>query len=105
MEALPSFDELMDLAKENPEAFDILKQDICEEAIMCSSDIMRDRLWAQQSYIDRLVDSCKNPLHSNIKLMQELATQMHKFQFALIKTTDEEPQSAEIIPLDRYRRA
>ncbi len=88
MESLPSFDELMDLAKENPLAFDVLKQDICEEAIMASSDVMRDRLWAEQSHIDRLVDSCKNPLHSNMKLMEELASQMHKFQYALINQED-----------------
>ncbi len=107
MDILPSFDELMDLAKENPEAFDVLKQDICEEAIMSSSDVMRDRLWAEQSHIDRLVSSCSNPLHSNVKLMQELAAQMHKFQYALVKKTDEgTPQhTAEIIPFNRYRRA
>lgn len=106
METLPSFDELMDLAKKNPAAFDVLKQDICEEAIMSSSDIMRDRLWAEQSHIDRLVSSCSNPLHSNMKLMQELATQMNKFEYALVKKTDDNTprHSAEIIPFNHYRR-
>ncbi|MDC0610092.1 DUF3135 domain-containing protein [Vibrio sp.] len=104
MSALPSFDELVDLAKENPEAFNILKQDICEEAIMSASVAMQDRLWAQQSYIDRLVGSCKNPVHSNIKLMQELAKQMHKFQSALSqKPGDHIQNNAEIIPFRSHR--
>lgn len=107
MDTLPSFDELMDLAQKNPLAFDMLKQDLCEEAIMSSSHIMQDRLWAEQSHIDRIVDSCKNPLHSNAKLMQELATQMHKFEYALVKKTNDNMPlpSAEIIPFNRFRRA
>jgi len=104
MNILPSFNELVDLAKKNPEAFAVLKQDICEEAILSSSIVMQERLWAQQSHIDRLVNSCKTPLHSNAKLMQELAKQMNKFQYALVKKKKTvKPHNAEIIPFNRFK--
>ncbi|MEI8632210.1 DUF3135 domain-containing protein [Vibrio sp. PP-XX7] len=103
---LPPFDELVALAEQNPEAFAIFKRDICEEMILSASQKMQKRLWAQQSHIDRVVNSSKNPCHANVKLMQELSTQMQKFQKALISKPDTSQTShqAEVICLDKYRK-
>ncbi|KUJ00716.1 DUF3135 domain-containing protein [Vibrio sp. MEBiC08052] len=101
---LPPFDELVALAKHNPEAFAMLKRDICEEMILSSSRKMQDRLWAQQSHIDRVVRSCKNADHANVKLMRELSAQMVKFQNALTSNSaDNNPSPADVIPFHRYR--
>lgn len=103
-QTLPPFDELVELAQQNPEAFRQFKQDMCEELILSASDSMQGRLWAQQSHIDRVVDNCKNPNQANVLLMRELVSQMIKFQ-DIIESDGSEPQqsSAEIIPFDTWR--
>ncbi len=99
---LPAFDELVQLAKMNPEAFTVLKKDICEEVILSASSKMQDRLWALQSHIDRVIDSCKNPDHTNVRLMKELTNQVVRFQDTLNGGSDQEQMaSAEIIPFPR----
>lgn len=96
---LPSFEELVELAQANPEAFSILKKDICEEAIMSASSNMQDRLWALQSHIDRVIGNCKNPNHINARLMKELANQVIRFQETLNGDYSQPPtNSAQIIP-------
>ena len=82
-QTLPTFDELMVLAQDNPEAFNRFKQEMCQEMIQSASEEMRDRLWAQQSHIDRVVGQCKNPNHTNVVLMRELVSQVGKFHEAL----------------------
>ncbi|EGA66716.1 DUF3135 domain-containing protein [Vibrio brasiliensis] len=104
-QTLPSFDELMELARSNPEAFTQFKHEMCEEMILSASEEMQERLWAQQSHIDRVVGSCKNPNHANVVLMRELVSQMVKFQDVLdgdIVDLDDQP-SAQVIPLDDWR--
>lgn len=103
-QALPSFDELVELAKHNPDAFTQLKKDICEEMILTSSNNMQDRLWAQQSHIDLVVSQCKNPVHANVMLMRELCEQMMKFRNALDGESARTQPSATIIPfVPRHR--
>jgi hypothetical protein len=103
-QVLPLFDELIELAKENPEAFEVLKKDICEEAILSSSEKMQNQLWAQQSHIDRLVGLCKTPAHINMKLMKELSLQMSQFRFMLDDDqaiVNAPPTSATILPFNK----
>jgi hypothetical protein len=105
-QVLPLFDELIELAKKNPEAFDVLKKDICEEAILSSSEKMQNQLWAQQSHIDRLVGLCRSPAHINMKLMKELSLQMSQFRFMLDddhSATTLPPTSATILPFRKNR--
>ncbi|MDC5822056.1 DUF3135 domain-containing protein [Vibrio europaeus] len=104
-QTLPSFDELMALAENNPEGFTQLKQNMCKEMILSASEEMQDRLWAQQSHIDRVVGSCKNPNQANVLLMRELVSQMVKFQDVLDGDVSEidSQHSAQVIPLDDWR--
>ena len=104
-QTLPSFDELIDLAENNPEGFAQFKHEMCKEMIMSASEEMQGRLWAQQSHIDRVVDNCKNPNHANVVLMRELVSQMVKFQDVLEgdSAETEECGSAQIIPLVDWR--
>ncbi|MEZ8196381.1 MULTISPECIES: DUF3135 domain-containing protein [Vibrio] len=82
-QTLPPFDDLVALAKNNPQAFKQLKHEMCEEMIQSASDVMQHRLRAQQSHIDLVVSHCKNPNHINITLMKELSVQVVKFQGVL----------------------
>ncbi|MEH0760304.1 DUF3135 domain-containing protein [Vibrio sp. 16] len=103
-QTLPPFDELVELAQKNPEAFRQFKQDMCEELILSASDAMQDRLWAQQSHIDRVVNHCKNPNQANVLLMRELVSQMIKFQDVIEQDGYDEAESdAEVIPFDSWR--
>ena len=96
---LPPFDELVELAKDNPEAFNQFKHEMCEEMICSASIAMQDWLRAQQSHIDLVVSRCKNPDHTNVVLMQELRCQVFKFQEILEGDSYySEVPSADIIP-------
>ncbi|MCK6263232.1 DUF3135 domain-containing protein [Vibrio sp. ZSDE26] len=97
-QTLPPFDELVDLAKHHPDAFVQFKKDMCEEMILSASSEMQDRLWAQQSHIDRVVSRCKNPTHTNVILMKELSEQFHRFQNVLDGREKVTQTSADIIP-------
>ncbi len=100
---LPPFEELVALAEENPEAFSLLKQELCEEAILSSPSAIQDRLWALQSHIDRIVGSCKNPNHVNARLIQELNKHFVRFQATLNgHYQPESSASATIIPFPRH---
>ncbi|KJY89604.1 hypothetical protein TW84_11840 [Vibrio neptunius] len=103
-QTLPTFDELMVLAQDNPEAFNRFKQEMCQEMIQSASEEMRERLWAQQSHIDRVVGQCKNPNHTNVVLMRELVSQVGKFHEALEgDIRDKNNQDAEVILLEQWR--
>ncbi|MGY3568478.1 DUF3135 domain-containing protein [Vibrio paucivorans] len=97
-QTLPTFDELVELAEHHPDAFLQLKKDMCEEMILSASSEMQERLWAQQSHIDRVVSQCKNPNQTNVLLMQELSLQVFKFRNALEGEATEPTQTADIIP-------
>ncbi|MZI92268.1 DUF3135 domain-containing protein [Vibrio sp. CAIM 722] len=96
-QVLPPFEEMVDLAQKDPEAFAQFKRDMCEEMIQSASNKMQQRLWAQQSHIDLVVSKCKNPDHTNVTLMRELSEQMAKFKGALDGEVEKQGQ-AEIIP-------
>ncbi|OIQ25429.1 DUF3135 domain-containing protein [uncultured Vibrio sp.] len=97
-QTLPPFDELVELAKHHPDAFVQFKKEMCEEMILSASEEMQDRLWAQQSHIDRVVDRCKNPIQANVVLMKELSQQVYRFQSVLDGSEEESQPTADIIP-------
>lgn len=93
-QTLPSFDELVALAKTNPERFEQFRHEKCEEMIQSASKEMQGRLRAQQSHIDLVISHCKNPNHVNVVLQQELHRQMDKFQAALTQLSSPLVQSS-----------
>lgn len=100
-QTLPSFDELVELAQNNPEGFETFKRKACEQVITAASEEMIPRLRAQQSHIDRVISHCKNPYHINIVLARELNIQIIKMHEAL----DREPlvnEGADIIPFPSH---
>lgn len=96
-QTLPAFDELVELAENNPKSFDEFKHRMCEQAIKSASQEMQPRLRAQQSHIDRVISRCKNPYHTNLVLAQELRMQVNRYQELLDSDWEERP-TATIIP-------
>ncbi|WP_423840112.1 DUF3135 domain-containing protein [Vibrio mytili] len=82
-QSLPSFDEMVRMAERDPVAFEQFRHDMAEAMINNASAKMQPRLRAQQSHIDRMIDHCKNPNHTNVVLGNELRKQFVKFQQAL----------------------
>ncbi len=80
---LPPFEELVRMAENDPEAFEQFRKDKAREMIEGASEAMQPRLRAQQSHIDRMISSCKNPHHVNVVLRNELQKQVMKFRDAL----------------------
>ncbi|USD65469.1 DUF3135 domain-containing protein [Vibrio sp. SCSIO 43136] len=102
-QTLPPFDELVELAENDPAAFDEFRQQMCEEMITCASTEMQPRLRAQQTHIERVIQTCKNPTHTNVTLMYELSSQMGKFRSALEGDIEPEHQ-ATVIPFQPRAR-
>ncbi len=85
------FDTLVKMAQEEPEKFEQYRKEMCEKAIVESSPHMQPRLRAQQSHIDRVIESCSNPHQVNIKLYGELQKQLSKLNDAFAQLRDESP--------------
>ncbi|WP_428774771.1 DUF3135 domain-containing protein [Vibrio sp.] len=82
-QTLPSFDELVALAKTDPEQLTRMRQSMCAELIQSASPEMQQRLRAQQSHIELIISRGKNPNQVNVMLMRELYRQLFKFQQSL----------------------
>ncbi|MFC5076323.1 hypothetical protein VTH8203_01084 [Vibrio thalassae] len=98
---LPSFDELVAMAKHNPEQLSQLRHDLTEQFIASCSTDMQPRLHAQQSHIERILQHAKNPIHANILLRQELHRQIIKFSQALNGNAPSVENGAEIVPFSK----
>ena len=92
-QTLPPFDELVEMAENNPEGFNAFKRETCEQFITYASEEMQPRLRAQQSHIDRVIRRCKNPHHTNVVLARELSLQVHKMQNILEGDIETRPEA------------
>jgi outer membrane translocation and assembly module TamA len=99
------FDALVKMAKEDPEQFERYRQQQIEDAIVNSSPEMQPRLRAQQSHIDRVIQSCNNPNQVNVKLYGELQKQLKKLNHAFSQLQNDHPTqpslSAKVLPFSR----
>ncbi|KJG17130.1 hypothetical protein UA33_10970 [Photobacterium angustum] len=97
MDTLPNFDDMAKMAKEDPEQFEQLRQQLIENAINQAHDSMKPRLKAQQSHIDLVISRGKNPLHTTMLLRNELQRQLVRFAETLQHPYSQE--NAEITPI------
>lgn len=101
-QTLPPFDEMVRMAERDPEAFEQFRHEMAKEMIESASENMQERLWAQQSHIDRVISACKNPHHTNVVLMNELQKQVVKFRAALQGETAP-TQKADVASLEAFK--
>ncbi|PWF73782.1 hypothetical protein CBX98_05235 [Vibrio sp. T9] len=101
-QTLPPFDEMVRMAERDPEAFEQFRHEMAKEMIESASENMQERLWAQQSHIDRVISTCKNPHHTNVVLMNELQKQVVKFRAALQGETAP-TKKADVVSLEAFK--
>lgn len=101
-QTLPPFDEMVRMAERDPEAFEQFRHEMAKEMIESASEDMKERLWAQQSHIDRVISTCKNPHHTNVVLMNELQKQVVKFKAALEGEAAPTPK-ADVVSLNAFK--
>ncbi|EME3979700.1 DUF3135 domain-containing protein [Vibrio alginolyticus] len=101
-QTLPPFDEMVRMAERDPEAFEQFRHEMAKEMIESASEDMKERLRAQQSHIDRVISTCKNPHHTNVILMNELRKQVVKFKAAL-EGEAAPTQNADVINLNTFK--
>ena len=78
------------------------RHEMAKEMIESASEDMKERLWAQQSHIDRVISTCKNPHHTNVVLMNELRKQVVKFKAAL-EGEAAPTQKADVVSLNAFK--
>lgn len=100
-QTLPSFDELKTLAEQDPAALDALRIEMSQMIIDNASPEMQPRLQAQQSHINQVIASGKNPNHVNVLLRAELHKQIVRFSQALNAPQTLHQHQAEIKPFRR----
>ena len=96
--SLPTFDELALMAKNDPDKFNQLRHNLCQQFISECSQDMQPRLSAQQSHIERILQKAKNPTHANVLLSNELHKHIVKLSDALQGEPFEHQKNAQIIP-------
>lgn len=62
MAELPEFETLIELADKDPEAFELFRQQICQQFIETTPDHHRHRLQAIQNRVEMTLGRAKNPM-------------------------------------------
>ncbi|MFL1801254.1 DUF3135 domain-containing protein [Plesiomonas shigelloides] len=101
---LPSFDELVRLAKEDPQALEKLRHAHAEALINAASPRSQPHLRALQGHIDRCISTGKNPLHTCVLLNRLLMRQLGTLQQVLNRPGEFMRQQAQILPFGRNAR-
>tara|TARA_Y100001968_G_scaffold285339_1_gene285248 strand:+ start:723 stop:1121 length:399 start_codon:yes stop_codon:yes gene_type:complete len=91
---LPEFDELMRLAKEDPEALERLRQEAIEDLISNAPEQHQRRLRGLQFQVDMERQRAKNPMDSCIKISRL----MHD-SFSKLRDTLNEAQQTHVAQL------
>jgi hypothetical protein len=108
---LPYFDTLMELAQEDPEAFDKLKAEAVEQTIRESEESSQRRLRGLQWQVDIELTKAKTPMEGCVKVSEMMHEKLWELQVALenhdaglVDAFAHDPDldpTADIIPLKR----
>lgn len=106
---LPDFDTLMELAQNDPEAFDRLKAEAVEQTISEANEFSQRRLRGLQWQIDVTVKKAKTPMEGCVKVSEMMHDKLWELRMALQNHDsgdidsffhdDELDHTADIIPL------
>lgn len=80
---LPSFDELLSLAQQDPNKLESLRKELVASTINSAPDDMQERLKGLQFTIDMEVRRSKNPMSSCMKLSELMHESFGKLRTAL----------------------
>jgi DNA polymerase II small subunit/DNA polymerase delta subunit B len=91
MNDLPSFDEMVLLAKENPEKLESIKQEAIKKLISQAKPETQKRLEGLQFKIDCEVKKAKNPMAAVVKLSSMMHDSFSKLRESLNSFVKKEP--------------
>lgn len=95
---LPSFDELMKLAQQDPNKLEIMRQEWIEETISQAPENFQRRLKGLQFQIDMERERANNPVSSCVRISQMMHEGLANLRDVLNKP--ESPQPAVIVPVN-----
>jgi hypothetical protein len=106
MSRLPDHDELSQIAKENPERLEEIRQHFIEKHINSATDYMQRRLRGLQFQIDSLRALHKAPMGSCIEISRMMYESLNKLRDTLNNTVADsnepaEVQTATVLPFSR----
>jgi Protein of unknown function (DUF3135) len=106
---LPSFDELMNLARERPEVLEEMRQNLCIEVIQSAPNRLKERLEGLQFRIDMERRLAKSAVGACVRISSMMQDSLQELKQALNTPTEyleqREIQTAEIIPFQRKEQA
>ncbi|AZZ93452.1 DUF3135 domain-containing protein [Hahella sp. KA22] len=108
---LPHFDELLEMAKQRPEALEALREEMVEYIITSARTDCQRKLRGLQFKVDMTRARAKTPLAACIKisqLMHESLAELRyclneRYDFALAEAEAAPVSNAEVISLEDYR--
>jgi len=88
---LPDFDDLVLLAKNNPEEFEILRTNLCNALIERAPETSRRRLRGIQFQIDMERRKASNPMAACIRISQMMHDSFEELRLTLNEATGNTP--------------
>lgn len=88
---LPSFEQLKEMAKTNPDALERLRQEHVRAAIDAAPEQYRKRLEGLQFQIDGQRRVAKNSMSSCITISKMMHDSLHKLKTSIQGTEEEQP--------------
>lgn len=99
MTSLPDFDTLQQLAKDDPQALERLRQTLIDETIATAKPDHQPQLRALQSHVDRTLERASNPYHGLVQVMAMMQDKLYCLALALNQPDAYFDQQATIVPL------
>lgn len=95
---LPSFEQLKEMAKTNPDALERLRQEHVRAAIDAAPEQYRQRLEGLQFQIDGQRRVCKNPLSACITISKMMHDSLHRLKTSIQGDEQEQASPHEDMP-------
>lgn len=83
MRALPDFDQLRNLAQNDPYGLDQLRQEYINDAIASAKPENRKNLTALQCHVDRTLSRASNPYHGLVQVMSLMQDKLYNLSRVL----------------------
>lgn len=92
---LPPFDEMVEMAKNDPEKLEAIKREMIEDIIESAPEHMRDRLRGIQTRMNLISQASSNPLDTTVKMYTEMMKSFNDLNDNLQILTEEKEEKNE----------
>lgn len=99
---LPSFERMLEMAKNDPEALERLRQEVVRDAINSAPEAFRQRLHGLQFQIDGQRLLCKSPMQACMEISKMMHDSLHHLKIYIDGDKEDAPkvenEPAKILP-------